>query len=211
MKRHLAALFLAFVDMLTCALIYALAAIVPIQHKTDGVKPKAEYLIQLSYDVSRDVDIDLWAVGPAHKPVFYGSRQVGCLDLDRDTLGFSTSQHIMLDGSIVRDSANVETISVRCFEPGHYDIGTNLFSWHSDADHRIDYRIELIRINPTISTVWAGTGTFAQPGPMTDNDISFDLDKDGNITLTSVPLEPITKAFTGPSLAHPITGATTNP
>ena len=64
-KRHLAALFLAFVDMLTCALIYALAAIVPIQHKTDGVKPKAEYLIQLSYDVNRDVDIDLWAVTPS--------------------------------------------------------------------------------------------------------------------------------------------------
>ena len=194
MRRHLAALFLAFVDMLTCALIYALAAIMPTHANTDGVKPKAEYLSQADWDVKRDVDIDLWLVGPTRKPTFYGSRQVGCADLDRDSLGFNTSHVALSDGSVIQSKSNMETISLRCIEPGHYDVGINLFSYHSDAGSPIAVHVELTGLNPNIRTVWAGDFTLTRPG-QTINAVSFDMAQDGTITLVPVPLESITAAY----------------
>lgn len=194
MKRHLAALFLAFVDMLVCALIYALAAIVPVHAKIDGVKPKAEYLIQMDYDVTRDLDLDLWVVGPTRKPVFYGSRDVGCASLDRDSLGFSTSKITLADGSVVQAKSNQETVSLRCLEVGHYDVAVNLFSYHSDSGEPITAHLEITGLNPSVRTLWAGDVTLKHNGE-TQNAISFDLDKDGHVTLVPVPLEPVTSAY----------------
>lgn len=194
MRRHLAALFLAFVDTLVCALIYALAAIVPVHAKTDGVKPKAEYLIQMDYDVQRDVDLDLWVVGTTRKPVFYGSRQVGCADLDRDSLGFSTSQVMLADGSHIKSKSNIETTTLRCIEGGHYDVAVNLFSYHGDAGAPVTAHVEITGLNPSVKTLWAGDVTLKRLGE-TQNVVSFDLDKDGHVTLVSVPLEPVTSAY----------------
>jgi hypothetical protein len=195
MRRHLAALFLAFVDTLVCALIYALAAITSAHAKVDGVKPKAEFLIQMDYDINRDVDLDLWVVGPTRKPVFYASRQVGCAELDRDSLGFSTSMIALADGTKVRARAYTETTTLRCIEPGRWDIAVNRFSDHTiEVGGPIAAHVEVVGLNPAVRTVWAGDVILNAVG-QTVNAVSFDLSADGNLKLVSVPLEEITKAY----------------
>ena len=72
----------------------------PTKAKVDGVKPKAEFLITADWKVELDSDVDLWLVGPEKKPVFYGSREAGCASLDRDSLGYSTAQITLADGSV---------------------------------------------------------------------------------------------------------------
>ena len=185
---------LLLADLLICLLCYVLIAVAPAKSKTDGVKPKAEILIQTDWPVTRDVDLDLWVVGPTRKPVFYASRQVGCADLDRDSLGFSTSMVTLAHGSQVRAKSNVETTSLRCIEPGHYDIAVNLFSYHSDSGEPITAHVEITGLNPNVRTLWAGDVTLKHNGE-TVNAISFDLDKDGHVTLVPVPLEPVTSAY----------------
>jgi hypothetical protein len=74
-----------------------IVAVAPTKAKVDGVKPKAEFLITADWPVALDSDVDLWLVGPEKKPVFYGSREAGCVSLDRDSLGFSTSQITLAD------------------------------------------------------------------------------------------------------------------
>src|ERR1700729_4325163 len=131
MRRDQSAIWIGIVDLMACALWVAMVHVNPVHAKVDGVKPKAEFLIQAEWDVNRDVDLDLWVQGPSKKPVFYGSRQVGCAELDRDSLGFSTSMVQLDDGTKVRAKAYIETTALRCIEPGHWDVGVNRFSDHT--------------------------------------------------------------------------------
>lgn len=193
--RDRAPIFIALSDLLICLLCYVLIAVAPAKSKTDGVKPKAEILVTSEWDRDRDVDLDLWVVGPSRQPVFYGSRQVGCVDLDRDSLGFSTSDVTLADGTVIRAKSNQETASIRCLEAGHYDVAVNLFSYHTnERGDPITAHIEITGLNPSVKTLWAGDITLTHMGE-TLNAASFDLDKDGHVTLVSVPLEPVTNSY----------------
>lgn len=194
MKRDMSTIFIAATDMFLCVLAVVIVAVAPSKAKVDGVKPKAEYLIQMDYDVQRDVDLDLWVVGPTRKSVFYQSRQAGCADLDRDSLGYNTSLVTLADDTQVRSKSNIETTTLRCIEQGHYDVAVNLFSYHSDTGEPITAHVEITGLNPDVKTLWAGDVTLKHLGE-TANAISFDLDKDGHVTLVSIPLEPVTSAY----------------
>jgi len=184
----------AVIDVLGTSLGVALMSVHPVAAKVDGVKPHAEFLIQMDYPIDRDVDLDLWVVGPERKPVFYNSRQVGCADLDRDSLGLATAHVYLADGTSVLSKSNIETTTLRCIAPGHYDVAANLFSYHSDSREPIKAHIEITSLNPAIRTVWAGDVTLTHLGE-TINAVSFDLDKDGEVTLVDPPLAPITQSF----------------
>jgi hypothetical protein len=119
MMRDRSSIWIGLADLLLCIVSVVIVAVAPTHPKTDGIRPKAEYLISADWDVMLDSDVDLWLVNPSRKPIFYGSRQVGCADLDHDSLGFQTSLITLADGSTVRAVSNKEVTSVRCFEPGH--------------------------------------------------------------------------------------------
>lgn len=193
-RRASRVIWMSLSDLLLCVVSVVIVAVSPSKAKTDGVKPKAEYLVQMDYDVTRDIDLDLWVVGPAGKPVFYGSRQVGCADLDRDSLGFNTSLVTLADDSQVRSKSNIETTTLRCIEPGRYDVAVNVFSYHEDTGAPITAHVEITGLNPNVKTIWAGDVTLKRLGE-TLNTVSFYLDKDGHVTLVSVPLEPVTSAY----------------
>lgn len=196
MSRDRSPMWIGLADLLLCIISVVIMAVAPSKAKVDGVKPKAEFLIQTDWDVARDVDLDQWVVGPSRKPVFYGSRQVGCADLDRDSLGFSTSLITLDDGSTVHMKSNIETTSLRCIEPGHYDVAVNLFSYHGDTGQPISATVTITGLNPNVRTVWTNKDPIVLTHlGQTINVVSFDLDKDGNVTLVSVPLEPVTSAY----------------
>ena len=194
MKRDMSTLFIAATDMFLCVLAVVIVAVAPSKAKVDGVKPHAEFLIQMDYPIDRDVDLDLWVVGPERKPVFYNSRQVGCADLDRDSLGLATAHVYLADGTSVLSKSNIETTTLRCIAPGRHDVAVNLFSFHSDSGSPITAHVEVTGLNPSVRTLWAGDVTLNRLG-QTINVISFDLDKDGKFTVVSVPLEPLTSTY----------------
>jgi hypothetical protein len=196
MKRDMSTLFIAATDMFLCVLAVVIVAVAPSKAKTDGVKPRAELLITADWPVLLDSDVDLWVVGPTRKPVFYGSRDVGCVSLDRDSLGYSTSMVTLADGSTVQADSNKETATVRCVAPGHYDIAVNLFSDRefSKGAKSIPVRVEVTGLNPQVTTLFAGNVALEHIG-QTINVSSFDLSADGKVTLVSPPLEPVTSAY----------------
>ena len=154
--RDRSPIWIGIADLLLCVVCVVIVAVAPTKAKTDGVKPKAEFLVQLDWDINRDIDLDLWVVGPTKKPVFYGSRQVGCAELDRDSLGFSTSMVRLDDGTKVRARAYVETTTLRCIEPGHWDVAVNRFSDHTiETGTPITAHVEITSLNPKVRTVWA--------------------------------------------------------
>ena len=144
-------------------------AVNPAHAKVDGIKPKAEFLITADWPVSLDSDVDLWVVGPDHKPVFYGNRQEACADLDRDSLGYSTSRITLVDGSVIQQDSNKETTSIHCLAPGHWDVGVNLYSDRElskpNGVRTIPVHVELTGINPTVRTLFATSPYPGSPYP----------------------------------------------
>ena len=151
-------MWIGLADLLLCILSVVIVAVAPTKAKVDGVKPKAEFLITADWPVALDSDVDLWLVGPDKKPVFYGSREAGCVSLDRDSLGYSTSQITLADGSTAQSESNKETATIRCIAPGHYDIGVNLYSDRELAKGAtsIPVRVEITGLNPQVTTLFAG-------------------------------------------------------
>ncbi len=199
MMRDRSPIWIGLADLLLCVVSVVIAAVAPTHAKMDGVKPRAEYLISADWDVSLDSDVDLWVVNPSRKPIFYGSRQADCADLDHDSLGFKTSLITLADGSTVRAVSNQEVTSIRCFEPGHWNIGVNLYSDRELAKGRrvINVRVEIVGLNPEVSTLFAKDVVLDRVGE-TVNVVSFDMDRDGKITLADSPLAPITDDYRRP-------------
>ena len=189
-------MWIGLADLMLCILSVVIVAVAPTKARVDGVKPKAEFLITADWPVTLDSDVDLWLVGPEKKPVFYGSREIGCASLDRDSLGFSTSQITLADGSLAQSESNKETATIRCIAPGHYDVGVNLYSDRELAKGAtsIPVRVEIIGLNPQVTTLFAGNVALENVG-QTINVVSFDLTLDGRIKLVEPPLAPITDAY----------------
>jgi hypothetical protein len=196
--RDQSAIWIATVDLMACALWVAMVHVNPAQAKVDGTKPKAEFLITSDWPVSLDSDIDLWLAGPERKPVFYLSRNVGCADLDRDSLGYSTADVVLADGSVVRQQSNRETISIRCIAPGHYDVAVNLYSDREipRGKKEIPVHVELTGINPNVRLIYSKDVALTHFGE-TANVFSFDLSADGSVKMTDPPLRPLTQEFAG--------------
>jgi hypothetical protein len=191
-------IWIGLADLLLCILSVVIVAVAPTRARVDGVKPKAEFLITADWKVELDSDVDLWLVGPDRKPVFYGARQVGCASLDRDSLGYSTSQITLADGSLARSESNKETTTLRCIAPGRYDVGVNLYSDREldklNGVKSIPVRVEITGLNPQVRVLFAKDVALDQVG-QTINVASFDLSHDGRITLADPPLEPVTDAY----------------
>jgi hypothetical protein len=198
MRHDRSPIWIGIADLLLCVVSVVIVAAAPSKTKMEGVKPKAEFLISADWPVALDSDVDLWVVGPSKKPVFYGSRQVGCASLDRDSLGNSTSLITIADGSVVRADSNKETTTLRCIEPGHWDVGVNLYSDRELAGgaKSIPVRVEVTGLNPQVAILFAGDVALDHVG-QTVNVVSLDMDRDCKITLRDPPIEPITDVYKG--------------
>jgi PilZ domain len=65
-----------------------IVTVAPKEPAQSGAPEKAEYLMSAEWNVDLDAEVDIWVVPPNKKPVFYGSRDVGCAQLDNDNRGF---------------------------------------------------------------------------------------------------------------------------
>ena len=130
--------------------------------------------------------------------MFYGSRDVGCARLDSDNRGFLDEVITLADGSQTKVESNKETIQLRCIEPGHYDLGVHLYEYRDkniavSADRRdlgLRVHVEIVKLNPTVRVVFAKDVTLDRVW-QTINVESFDMDRDGKITLRDPPLDSV--------------------
>ena len=197
--RDRSSIWIGLADLLLCVLSVVIVAVAPTRAKTEGVKEKAEYLISAEWSVDVDADVDIWLIPPSKKPVFYGSRDVGCARLDSDNRGFIDERINLADGSTVKVDSDKETISLRCVEPGRYDLGVNLFAYREKGAAlsgggralSLKVHVDIAAVNPTVHVVFAKDVTLDHVG-QTINVESFDLSSQGVIALTDPPLEAVT-------------------
>ncbi len=187
-------------DMALAVLAVVVVAVNP-PKPASGVEMKAEILATIEWSNLVDADADIHMMTPAHKPVFYGARDVGCSNLDRDDRGFLDSIITLADGSQVRKENAKETISIRCIEPGHYDLAANLYAYRVDSlnltqgkDLGLKVHVEIVSLNPSVRVLFANDIVLDRVG-QTVNWASFDMDRQGHVTLDDPPLTPVTVAY----------------
>jgi hypothetical protein len=197
--RDRSPIWIGLADLLLCVLSVVIVAVAPKEPAKSGVPEKAEYLLTMESSADIDADPDIWLIPPSNKPVFYASRDVGCAKLDSDPRGFIDNRVRLADGSMVKVDTEKETIALRCIEPGHYDLGVNLYAYHRDGvalrsgtgGLGLKVHVEIVAVNPTVHLVFARDATLDRVG-QTINVVSFDLSREGAIALADPPLEPVT-------------------
>ena len=103
--RDRSSIWIGLADLLLCVLSVVIVAVAPKEPALSGVPEKAEYLMSAEWSVDLDADVDIWLIPPSKKPVFYGSRDVGCARLDSDNRGFIDERITLADGSKVKVEA----------------------------------------------------------------------------------------------------------
>ncbi len=192
--------WIAFTDMALAIVAVVIVAVNP-PRKAHGVERKAEYLLTASWPNTLDADVDLWAVGPERKPVFYSSRDIGCGRLDQDDRGFLDGRVRLADGSTATVPEFKETISIRCVDPGHWDAAVALYSFRDHGSTvgggdklGIPVHVELIGLNPDVR-VLAAKDVVLDRVSQSINTISFDVGRDGKMTPADPPLGLIVEQY----------------
>ena len=200
MRPAFVVVFIALFDLMGCLFGAEAVMVNPKKLEDTAQKPKAEFLITAEWSIDVDADVDLWTMMPEGKPVFYASREVGCGTLDRDSRGFLDNVVTLSDGSKVKVSSDKETITLRCTNPGRYDVAVNLFTYREGgntvgtrAGLGLKVHVEVTRLNPELKVEWAGDVVLDRVN-QTINTVSFNLALNGDLALTEPPLTPITNA-----------------
>ena len=160
---------LAFVDLLFnlilgFAFLFTVAFLL-INDPTEEeiVEAKAEYMVVMSWDGDKDVDMDLWVSGPEGL-VGFRSPNIGFVNLDRDDLGHRNDK---INAGTDKEKIvyiNREIINIRGFQPGEYIVNGHMFFDHEpEGKEKVDVEVEVIKLNP-YEEIYQGTKTFAWRG-----------------------------------------------
>lgn len=96
--------------------------------------PKAEFLVEMTWDDESASDVDLYARGPDGKVVFFGSRKTEVMFLDTDNTGSG-------NGAV---ADRREVVTVRAIEPGSYEFNVHAYRLAGP----VNVKLRVLKLNP---------------------------------------------------------------
>lgn len=142
-----------------------------------SVEVKAEFMITMSWPDDMDNDIDIYVEDPLENLVFFRSREVGLMHLDRDDLGFKNDTVDTPQGPM-KYPYNREIVTFRGFHPGEYCI--NVHAYKMNDKRPCPVIIQIDKVNPTLKTLMIAQVILEAQGDE-KTAIRFKLNKDGLI------------------------------
>jgi hypothetical protein len=201
-------MLLMFQTMVFVIAALLVATVVATKTNTGDTHPQAEYLLTLTWENTRNVDLDLWLRDPQGKVIYYGAREAPNESLDRDSQGYVTNRTVLPDGT-VKFSANREIISLRVIEPGDYLLAVSYYAGQSettglaytntDTEAPIDATVKVEKVNPKLTQV-ATTDVHFDHVHEAVNALAFHIGPDGTVTTLSLPADNLVYVHGG---AHP--------
>ena len=113
-------------------------------------KPKAEFLVTLTWDSQTDDDVDLWIQDPANNIMFFREKEVGLMHLDRDDLG-RRKDTVVINGQLITQYINQEIATIRGFIPGEWIINIHMYRKSYQNPANINVRVD--KLNPRFHTL----------------------------------------------------------
>lgn len=182
-ETALANFALTFAKALLVFCVVLFLMIAPPKKEEAGVKPKMEYLISISWPINVDADVDVWLRDPDGNIIWYGNKEAGLINLERDDMGRRNNKMMVGDREIIK-LTNEELISFRGFKPGEYIINVHLYSYGIAFNYGeplaapLPIQVTITKMNPSVTVVWAGNATLEYLRQET-HVVRFILDEDG--------------------------------
>ena len=188
----------AFTDLLFNALLgFAFMFVIAFMLISDpenkgNVDAKAEVLITVRWADRHPDDVDTLVEGPRGNVIWYHNRDSGLMHLDRDDRGL-LADRITLDGKLVSNPINQETVTVRALQEGEYVV--NLLHYQANYSVPLPVTVKVEKLNPEVSLVYYGTCDLAGKGDE-QTAVRFTIDADGNVADTNErPKKLLTQAL----------------
>jgi hypothetical protein len=161
------------------------------EEKTKKIDSKADFIISVTWPDNVDADVDSYLKDPTGKICFFGAREIPLASLDRDDVGNMNGDTITLeDGSSYSYDENKEIVTIRKAIDGKYQFNIHLYANKSNLE--VPVKIELIRINPRVTTLLSKEIVLLNKG-QEETIFKFTLDNELNITDVEDPV--ITSKF----------------
>ena len=205
--KHIHSAWQVYADVIMLLFMWAISVVCMLiisvnfsVHTKGDIVPKAEYLITMTWDKDRDVDLDMWLEAPNGNIIMYTNKEMPNISLDRDSRGRQTNESVMPDGSHAV-SVNQEVITIRVVIPGDYNVAVSYYDGAEvdglhyspgvdDPKAKIKAILEVHKVNPKYTQV-AGAEIELTRVKETRNVFSFHLDADGKYTALPIPEEDV--------------------
>ena len=184
---------LLFNALLGFAFMFAIAfMLINSSEETGNIRSNAEILISVQWPDDHPDDVDAIVEDPQGSLVWYHNRDSGLMHLDRDDRG-NLADNLNVNGEVVSNPINQETITVRGLQSGEYII--NLLHYKSNCKEPLPVTVKVEKLNPSVELVYYGEHFLNGVGDeMTA--LRFYVDSQKNISdLNQIPKRLITKAL----------------
>ena len=184
---------LLFNALLGFAFMFAIAfMLINSSEETGNIRSNAEILISVQWPDDHPDDVDAIVEDPQGSLVWYHNRDSGLMHLDRDDRG-NLADNLNINGEVVSNPINQETITVRGLQSGEYII--NLLHYKSNFKEPLPVTVKVEKLNPSVELVYYGEHFLKGVGDeMTA--LRFYVDSQKNISdLNQIPKRLITKAL----------------
>ena len=184
---------LLFNALLGFAFMFAIAfMLINSSEETGNIRSNAEILISVQWPDDHPDDVDAIVEDPQGSLVWYHNRDSGLMHLDRDDRG-NLADNLNINGEVVSNPINQETITVRGLQSGEYII--NLLHYKSNFKEPLPVTVKVEKLNPSVELIYYGEHFLNGVGDeMTA--LRFYVDSQKNISdLNQIPKRLITKAL----------------
>ena len=184
---------LLFNALLGFAFMFAIAfMLINSSEETGNIRSNAEILISVQWPDDHPDDVDAIVEDPQGSLVWYHNRDSGLMHLDRDDRG-NLADNLNINGEVVSNPINQETITVRGLQSGEYII--NLLHYKSNFKEPLPVTVKVEKLNPSVELVYYGEHFLNGVGDeMTA--LRFYVDSQKNISdLNQIPKRLITRAL----------------
>ena len=184
---------LLFNALLGFAFMFAIAfMLINSSEETGNIRSNAEILISVQWPDDHPDDVDAIVEDPQGSLVWYHNRDSGLMHLDRDDRG-NLADNLNINGEVVSNPINQETITVRGLQSGEYII--NLLHYKSNFKEPLPVTVKVEKLNTSVELVYYGEHFLNGVGDeMTA--LRFYVDSQKNISdLNQIPKRLITKAL----------------
>ena len=150
------------------------------QKAASNIVPKAEFIITVIWPPDLDDDVDTYVEDPLENLVFFRSRNVGFMSLERDDIGFA-NDYIDTLGGRIEFKSNMETVTIRNIVGGEYTCNVHMYKHRSEKPVLVEVKLE--KINPYSIILLKNICLFHNGDEKTA--FRFVLDSAGNVISTS--------------------------
>ena len=184
---------LLFNALLGFAFMFAIAfMLINSSDESGNIRSNAEILISIQWPDEHPDDVDAIVEDPQGGLVWYHNRDSGLMHLDRDDRG-NFADNININGQVVSNPINQETITVRGLQSGEYII--NLLHYKSNFNEPLPVTVKVEKLNPEVELIYYGEHFLNGVGDERTA-LRFYVDSDKNISeLNQIPKRLITRAL----------------